>query len=890
MRINKIVSLSVVILLITVVFAGAVPAAAQNDTMQFRYNAQHTGDYSPVAGSVPSNGQLLWNYTTNGSVSSSPTVANGVVYVGSDDNNVYALNATTGASVWNYTTGSSVESSPAVVNGVVYVGSDDYNVYALYANNGTKLWNYTTGGAVTSSPAVANGVVFVGSNDHDVYALYANNGTKFWNYTTGGRVVSSPAVGNNVIEGSVVYVGSEDTNVYGLNATTGAEVWNFTDGSPVDSSPAFDVANGTVYVGFADGFVWAVDAIDGGPGWYAPPFGVNGGVYSSPAFANGVVYVEGVMGNVYAVTTFGGFELWTTMGGGGTSSAAVANGVVYIGTGWTTSALNATNGHQLWSFTTGGYVESSPAVANGVVYVGSDDGNVYAIGNSTTTLTATAPSAAPVSQNFTINGTLSGSTFGLAGATITLQRSTDNVTYTNVTTNVTDANGTYQFSKNESAAGTYYYRTTYDGDASYNNATSNIVSVNVTGPPTTPTTLTATAPSTAYVTRNFTINGTLAASDGTRLPFATITLQSNASGTWNNVTTTSTDAAGNYQFSNNESSAGTYYYQTIYAGSASYANATSNTVSVQVTTIPTQLSAAANLTSVAINAPFTVNGTLNTTDGAAIAGATVQLQKNLSGTWTNVTGETNITDSNGAYSISTSESAAGTYQYRAFYAGNDTYSNATSNTVTVAVSRGPTTLNATISSKFVSVNKRFTINGTLSSGTTGLAGATITLQRSTNNATWNTVTTTTTNAAGQYQFSWSESSTGTYYYRTAYGGNATYINATSNVVSVKVVSKASVLADLNALQVTVMGISSSSFTPGTKVATLAVISAAEVNHRVGNPGAAATELKALLPHMSGCSATGKPNSNDWVRTCAAQAQLFPQVQNLIQELQALQGT
>ena len=48
MRISKIVSFSVVILLITVVFAGAVPAAAQPDTMQFRYNAQHTGDYSPM--------------------------------------------------------------------------------------------------------------------------------------------------------------------------------------------------------------------------------------------------------------------------------------------------------------------------------------------------------------------------------------------------------------------------------------------------------------------------------------------------------------------------------------------------------------------------------------------------------------------------------------------------------------------------------------------------------------------------------------------------------------------------------------------------------------------------------------------------------------------------
>ncbi|MGB8373000.1 MAG: PQQ-binding-like beta-propeller repeat protein, partial [Halobacteriota archaeon] len=123
MRAYKIVSFSTVILLIAVVFTGAVtvPAAAQSDTMMFRYNAQHTGGYSPLAGSNMSKGLLTWSFTTGSVVLSSPTVVNGVVYVGSEDNNTYALNATTGAKVWNYTTGGGVDSSPAVVNGVVYV-------------------------------------------------------------------------------------------------------------------------------------------------------------------------------------------------------------------------------------------------------------------------------------------------------------------------------------------------------------------------------------------------------------------------------------------------------------------------------------------------------------------------------------------------------------------------------------------------------------------------------------------------------------------------------------------------------------------------------------------------------------------------------------------------
>ena len=191
-----------------------------------------------------------WSYVT--SVGSSPTVADGVVYVGSDDFNVYALNAHTGAKLWSYATGDTVDSSPAVANGVVYVGSQDSNVYALNAHTGAKLWSYTTGAPVISSPTVANGVVYVGSGDFNVYALDASTGTKLWSYTTGNNVTSSPAVANGV-----VYVGSWDNNVYALNASTGAKQWSYAAASVVTSSPA--VANGVVYVGSWDFNVYALN-------------------------------------------------------------------------------------------------------------------------------------------------------------------------------------------------------------------------------------------------------------------------------------------------------------------------------------------------------------------------------------------------------------------------------------------------------------------------------------------------------------------------------------------------------------------------------------------------------------------------------------------------------
>ena len=185
---------------------------------------------------------LKWSYATGYLVDPSPAVADGVVYVGSNDGNVFALKANTGRRLWSYPTRAAVASSPAVADGVVYVGSDDNNLYALRADTGTLLWSYATGNYVYSSPAVADGVVYVGSNDGNVYALNAHTGALLWSYTTGNQAQSSPAVVNGV-----VYVGSNDGNVYALNASTGALLWSYTTGGGVFSSPA--VANGVVYVG-----------------------------------------------------------------------------------------------------------------------------------------------------------------------------------------------------------------------------------------------------------------------------------------------------------------------------------------------------------------------------------------------------------------------------------------------------------------------------------------------------------------------------------------------------------------------------------------------------------------------------------------------------------------
>jgi outer membrane protein assembly factor BamB len=227
--------------------------------------------------------QVKWSYATGGAVESSPAVWNGVVYVGSDDNNVYALKASTGAKLWSYLTGNYVISSPAVENGVVYAGSEDGNVFALNASTGALLWSYLPfpGESVLSSPTIVNGVVYVGTTEGSVFALNASTGAPLWSYQTGYFVNSSPAVANGV-----VYVSSYDNNVYALKASTGAKLWSYAIYNNVtDSSPA--VVDGVVYVGSAGsyltGSLYALKASTGALLWSYP---TASRVYSSPAVAN----------------------------------------------------------------------------------------------------------------------------------------------------------------------------------------------------------------------------------------------------------------------------------------------------------------------------------------------------------------------------------------------------------------------------------------------------------------------------------------------------------------------------------------------------------------------------------------------------------------------------
>ena len=126
---------------VSILALATLPAWAQS---MFRGDAAHSGAY---AGSGPRQFHAVkWKFATGDRVVSSPVFSDGVIYFGSDDHNVYAVDAATGRQIWKVSTLGPVASSPAVAGGIVYFTSYDGRFYAVDAKNGKLKWKFATGG------------------------------------------------------------------------------------------------------------------------------------------------------------------------------------------------------------------------------------------------------------------------------------------------------------------------------------------------------------------------------------------------------------------------------------------------------------------------------------------------------------------------------------------------------------------------------------------------------------------------------------------------------------------------------------------------------------------------------------------------------------------------
>lgn len=219
-------------------------------------------------------GDEEWAYEVGYPVATAPTVVDGIVYVGDNPREsgvegwVHAIDAETGDEEWTFEDADLwFNSSPTVADGMVFIGNDDGTVYALDVDSGSIEWTFTDPQEqVISATTYHDGVVYVGTDQDGpdttglpavLYAIDADDGEKQWSFSIGPededwRFHSSPTVA-----GDMVFIGSHNGTVYGIDIDSGDDSWEYETDDSVWSSPT--VVDGTLYVGSDDGRLYALD-------------------------------------------------------------------------------------------------------------------------------------------------------------------------------------------------------------------------------------------------------------------------------------------------------------------------------------------------------------------------------------------------------------------------------------------------------------------------------------------------------------------------------------------------------------------------------------------------------------------------------------------------------
>jgi outer membrane protein assembly factor BamB len=333
---------------------------------KFHYNNRNTGKTSNFGTQV---GKLKWRVATAAPVTSSPAIdKNGIVYVGSADNNVYAINAETGVITWKYKTGASINfSSPAIdINGTLYIGSYDGNLYAfdtqtINPDDGSTWvpkWKFQTRGAVKSSPAIApDGTIIFGSADGNLYAVFPDGNLK-WNTRVGVIERSSPAIDSDL---GLVYIGTTVPDVfYTLDLQTGAVIWFYdTLCGGAYASPAIESDGSIIFTNFTT--------------YYSDPACLDPYKFQIYNFSSTGGLISGLTVTPNWKLDLESNDIYTT-------PAILEDNTFFVGAG---ASLNRIlpDGKVYWSQTIDGQrIESSPAIdVAKFIYVGTNGGTFYCL-------------------------------------------------------------------------------------------------------------------------------------------------------------------------------------------------------------------------------------------------------------------------------------------------------------------------------------------------------------------------------------------------------------------------------------------------------------------------------------------------------------------------------
>ena len=203
---------------------------------------------------------LKWVFAYPGALRarSQPLVHDGVIFVGSQSGDIYALDLESGCAHWTYSAGAEVRSSlslgqvPGRDDPVLYMGDFSATVHAIDASDGSLIWRSSVGdhpdATITGSPKLHEGSLYVPISSSE-WATAADPGYACCTFR-GGVVSVDAASGEvnwraHVIDEPAVETG--ETNPFGAarKGPSGAPVWN---------SPTIDAERGVLYVGTGEAY------------------------------------------------------------------------------------------------------------------------------------------------------------------------------------------------------------------------------------------------------------------------------------------------------------------------------------------------------------------------------------------------------------------------------------------------------------------------------------------------------------------------------------------------------------------------------------------------------------------------------------------------------------
>ena len=339
-------------------FAGAVP--------MYRGNAARNGQ-NPGPGPIV-RPLVAWKAFVGGESYASPVVGLGEVFVATKSGSVVALSLQDGKEQWSVDVDEYVARSTPAFDGETLFVTGGYTIVAVDGASGRENWRKPLRFAGSCSPVVDEDRVYAASQEGAITAFAKTTGEELWHYADGDLVFSSPSLAEDKL-----IIADVSGQITALDAETGRELWQVQLKEEIHATPA--IVGNRVYAVTTAPHLIALDLENGSVIWRAAAGGP-----SSPAVADGMVFVGGEDQAVRALDAESGEERWSTpLGYPIASSPASVGDLVYIASGPTITALDARSGKSLWGHVAGDAISADVAVIDGMVIASGHDGYVYAL-------------------------------------------------------------------------------------------------------------------------------------------------------------------------------------------------------------------------------------------------------------------------------------------------------------------------------------------------------------------------------------------------------------------------------------------------------------------------------------------------------------------------------